>query len=134
MTRQPVNFAHELILACVRLVRRVRASDSDAQLTPTQASALAVIIYVGKIKISDLAEFEHVTKASMSVTVGQLEKLRFVKREQDASDKRVGHLSATRTGKKVFENGQQRHSLTLNNALSKLTELTVEHCNGRRLS
>ncbi len=122
MAHLSVNFASELILACLRLVRRVRASDNAARMTPTQASALAVIIYIGKIKISDLAEYEHVTKASISVTVGQLEKLRFVKRQQNVSDKRVSFLTATPTGKKVFEAGQKRHSSVLFREISKLSD------------
>lgn len=102
------DLADQLVLASIRLVRRLRALDPRPALTRAESSALAVLCQAGESSLGELATHEGVKPPSMTRTVQQLESKGLVRRRQDRIDARAIRLSATAKGRKSFEAGHQR--------------------------
>jgi len=124
--RAAQQVAHRLILASVRLIRRLRAHDTEAKLTGPQASALAVIVHSGGVTLGELAGVEQVGPSAITKVASQLEDARLVAREVDPGDRRVQRLRATAAGKKLLAAGQARHVAPLAGALMAMTADEVE--------
>jgi DNA-binding MarR family transcriptional regulator len=116
------DLAAALMVGAVTLVRRLRAADRFARLTGPQASALGVIIYAGSIRMSQLAEFEEVSRPAITKTVGQLEALGLVVRHPDAEDGRATLVSSSRMGKRLFHEGHVRRTAPLAAAIGGLSD------------
>jgi DNA-binding MarR family transcriptional regulator len=115
------ELAEALTVGAVTLVRRLRAADRGAQLTGPQASALAVIVYAGGIRLSQLAQLEEVSRPAITKTVTQLERLELVSRRKDDGDARASLLSPTYKGKRLFQEGHARRTAPLAAAIAELT-------------
>lgn len=102
------DMADQLVLAGVRLVRTLRALDTRPRLTPTEASALAVLVHGGAMGLGTLAMHEGVRPPSMTRTVGVLEARGYVRRAPDPNDGRGVVLSVTPEGRRVFRAGHRR--------------------------
>jgi DNA-binding MarR family transcriptional regulator len=109
------------VTAAVRLTRRLRAEDRGARLTGPQASALAVVVHAKRIKVSDLATLEQVSRPTISKTVQDLEAAGLVRRQQDAQDGRVSWLEPTRKGEALLAEGQARRIAPLVRQLEGLS-------------
>lgn len=120
MSTPSKTLANDLVLAAIRLTRRLRVEDQNAKMTGPQASALSVIVYSRRIKISDLAAIEQVRRPTMSQLVSELERLNLVAREGDPNDLRVSWVSATRSGQLLLRQGQQRRIAPLAARIDKL--------------
>lgn len=116
------ELANEVVIVSAKLLRWLRAADRAAALSGPQASALAVILHSGRIRMSDLARLEEVSRPSITNTAGQLEGQGLIQREPDEEDGRVSWLRVTKRGRKVFEEGQARRTAPLADALGQLTE------------
>ena len=112
--------ADRTVLTAIRLTRWLRAADPSPNLSGPQASALAVIVHSGRIRMSDLARREEVTRPSITRTATELIGLGLILRDIDAADRRVSWLSATETGRAVLAEGKARRLGPLRSALSAL--------------
>lgn len=115
------DVAFRLITGAVRLTRRLRGEDAGARLTGPQASALAVVVHAGAIRLSDLAALEEVGRPAISKTVAQLEAAGLLRRTPDSTDGRATLLSATLEGLQLFEDGHRRRVAPLATALAGLS-------------
>lgn len=100
--------AHALVMMAVRLPRVLRALDDASTLTPTEASALAVLVHGGAMNIGELARHEDVRPPSMTRTVTQLESKGLVERRPSETDGRAWLVDVTPIGRKLFREGHQR--------------------------
>ena len=89
MSNASKSLANDLVLASVKLTRHLRVADKQARMSGPQASALAVIVYAGRIRVSDLAAMEQVRSPTMVQMVNQLEAQGLAVREGDETDRRV---------------------------------------------
>ena len=83
MSNASKSLANDLVLASVKLTRHLRVADKQARMSGPQASALAVIVYAGRIRVSDLAAMEQVRSPTMVQMVNQLEAQGLAVREGD---------------------------------------------------
>lgn len=114
----PAALASATVNAAVRLVRWLKAADPAPQLTGAQASALAVIVWSGGLRPSDLARIEDVKRPTAARVIGELVGKGLVLREDMARDGRSALLRATEAGHRVLAEGQARRCLPLANALA----------------
>jgi DNA-binding MarR family transcriptional regulator len=87
-----------------------------------QASALAVIVYAGSIRISDLAALEQVRGPTIVQLVNHLEEAGLAERQGDDKDRRVSWVSATLKGKRLLQEGQDRRIAPLAARIEQLSE------------
>jgi len=116
------ELAARLRLAVTRLHRCLR-QQAEGGLTPSQASALAGVGRLGSPTLGALAASESVQPPSMTRIVGSLEKLGYVTRVVDESDRRVIRITITPAGEVML-----RHNRSLKNAFlaDRLLWLDVE--------
>ncbi len=116
------ELADGLVMAAIRLTRTLRAPNRSGKLTEPEISALAVIVYAGKIRAKDLAEYEEVSAAAISVLIKQLEAKEFVRRSKDADDGRALWITATPHGARLLRDGHAKRLAPLVAAISELSE------------
>ena len=112
--------ADRLVLAAVRLTRRLRAEDPAPRLSGPEASALAVVVHAGEIRPSDLARLEEVRRPTIARVIAGLERRGFVRRRADPEDGRVAWITATPEGAAVIAEGQARRIGPLARQLEQL--------------
>lgn len=113
--------ADRLTLTSVRLTRWLRASDPAPRLGGPQASALAVVVHAGRIRMSDLAAFEEVSRPTITRVASELQGRGLITRQADPADGRVGWLTATAAGRRLLAEGQARRVQPLASALESLS-------------
>ena len=94
--------------AAIGLLRRARAADPEAGLTPARLSALSVLVFGGARSLGELAAAEQVTAPTMSRLVSWLEAAGYVTREAESADARVVTVRPTRKAVKALEAGRRR--------------------------
>lgn len=128
--RRPERSLEEVALrlhaAAIHLLRRLRAADVEAGMTPARLSALSVLAFEGPCSLSELAEAEQVSPPSMSRMVGALEEAGLVTRRTDPGDRRAVLLEATAEGRRVLEEGRDRRVGGLAKLLSGLEREELE--------
>lgn len=107
--------------AAVRLTRWLRAMDPRPTLTGAQSSALAVIVYAGKITPSRLAELEEVKRPTIARLLTQLEAMGAIKRTESEQDGRSVTLSATAKGRALIYDGHARRIAPFVEAIKRLS-------------
>jgi DNA-binding MarR family transcriptional regulator len=113
--------------AAIHLLRRVREVDARAMgLSPARASALSVLVFGGPRSLTELAEAEQVTAATMSRLVTALERERLVRRYPDVNDARAIRLEATAKARRILERGRARRLDLLERLLSGATAREIE--------
>ena len=117
----PEILADRLTLSAVRLTRWLRVADPAPRLSGPQASALAVVVHAGRIRMSDLAALEEVSRPTITRVAGELGALGLIDRTVDAQDRRVMWLTATENGRVLLAEGQARRIAPLAEAISQLT-------------
>lgn len=100
--------AIEIHSAAIHLLRYARTADRHTGLTPSRLSALSVVVMAGPKSLTELAEAEHVTAATMSGVVRGLEKLGLVDRKPDPQDGRAVRIVATARGRRLLDEGRDR--------------------------
>ncbi|HVW79343.1 MAG TPA: MarR family transcriptional regulator [Mycobacteriales bacterium] len=85
------------------LSRRLNATARGAGLTTSQLSALGVIARSGPIRISDLAEVEHMNPTMLSRVVAALVEAGLVRRRVDPDDRRAGLVEVTAQGRRTHD-------------------------------
>ncbi|MDX6480096.1 MAG: hypothetical protein QOG85_606 [Gaiellaceae bacterium] len=95
--------------AAIHLLRRARRADETAMhITPARASALSVLVFGGAQTLTDLADAEHVTTATMSKLVSAMEREGLVRREKHATDGRAIRLHPTAKGERILARGREQ--------------------------
>lgn len=112
--------ADRLTLSAVRLTRWLRAADPSPRLSGPQASALAVVVHAGRLRMSDLAAFEEVSRPTITRVAAELRGLGLIVREPDPTDGRVSWLAATDAGRALLAAGQARRIAPLADAVAAL--------------
>jgi DNA-binding MarR family transcriptional regulator len=113
--------------AAIHLLRRVREGDSKAMgLSPARASALSVLVFGGARSLTELAEAEQVTAATMSKLVSALERDGLVRRYPDVNDARAIRIEATAKARRILERGRARRLDLLEQLLSEATDPEIE--------
>ena len=113
--------------AAIHLLRRVREVDAKAMgLSPARASALSVLVFGGPRSLTELAEAEQVTSATMSRLVTALERERLVRRYPDVNDARAIRLEATAKARRILERGRARRLDLLERLFSGATAREIE--------
>ena len=81
-----------------RLARAMNQSAASEDLTPTQASVLAVVVARDRIRLSVLARIEGLNPTMLSRVVGKLDELGLIERSVDEHDQRGIVACATPAG------------------------------------
>jgi DNA-binding MarR family transcriptional regulator len=111
--------AARLRLSATRLARQLR-QQADAGLSPSQLSALSAIEQLGPITLGALADYERVAPPSVTKVVTKLEAAGLVKRQPDATDRRVVRVSTTGEGNALLGRIRQRKTMWLTARLGDL--------------
>jgi DNA-binding MarR family transcriptional regulator len=113
--------------AAIHLLRRVREVDAKAMgISPTRASALSVLVFGGARSLTELAEAEQVTAATMSKLVTALERDGFVRRYPDVNDARAIRLEATAKARRILERGRACRVEALEGLLAGASQAEVD--------
>jgi len=94
------------------------------QLTPDQTKLLLKIDQ-GTMSQRQLAEFMHISEATLSVRMKKLEQLGYVTRETEADDKRKHRLALTKKGQDALEEAIQLFLSYHEEMLSKFTDKDI---------
>ena len=107
--------------AAIHLLRRVRVVDEEMDITPARASALSVLVFGGSQTLTELAQAEQVTTATMSRLVAAMEGEGLVRREPHEEDARSMRLHATAKAKRMLERGRARREQELERLFEQLS-------------
>jgi DNA-binding MarR family transcriptional regulator len=107
--------------AAIHLLRRVREVDEWMEITPARASALSVLVFGGSRTLTELAQAEQVTGATMSRLVTAMEAEGLVRREPHENDARAVRLHATAKARRILEKGRARRTEFLDSLFAGLT-------------
>jgi len=113
--------------AAIHLLRRVREVDTKTMgLSPARASALSVLVFGGARSLTELAEAERVTAATMSRLVAGLEREGLVRRNPDVNDARAIRIESTAKARRILERGRASRLDLLERLLSEATAGEIE--------
>ena len=116
----PAELADRLHSGAIRLLRRLRRSDSDAGLSGPQASALSVLVFGGPMSLKALAAAEQVKPPTMSRLIGDMETAGLATRVRSREDARAVVITATELGRKLLLEARERRLRDLTSALERL--------------
>jgi DNA-binding MarR family transcriptional regulator len=116
-----VEEASGLRVALVRIQRQLRAK-SGADITPSQASALARIEQSGPVRLGSLAELEGTTAATMSRVIDSLADRRLIERVADPLDGRASLIRLSPEGGDLLHELRARNTEALRSALGRLSQ------------
>src|SRR3954447_24674859 len=103
------SVADRLHSVAIHLLRRLRRQDVAMGLTAARASALSVLVFGGRpVTLGALAAAEQVSSPTVTRLIVGMERDRLVRREPDASDRRVVWLHATAKGARLLHAGRRR--------------------------
>jgi len=108
--------------AAIHLLRGVRKEDLRTGVGPARLSALSVLVFVGPMRLTDLARIEQVRAPTMTKVVSGLEAAGLVRRREDPEDARAIRLEATNRGTRLLQKGRQRRVERLATALGPLSD------------
>ena len=105
----------------MRLARRLRQMQDDSlDLTPSQLSAMAVLLNSGDLLMGELAAQEKVKPPSMTRIVNSLEAGGYVARRPDSRDHRQCLVALTDSGREVLLANRRRRDQWLAVRLAEL--------------
>jgi DNA-binding MarR family transcriptional regulator len=100
------NVALELNSLSIHIVRYARQADEALGVPPARLSALSVLVFGGDRTMSDLAQAEQVSLATMSRVVDGLEASGLARRRPNPDDARSWVVQATVKGRRLMEKGR----------------------------
>lgn len=112
--------ADALHSAAIHLLRRVREADDESGLGPARLSALSVLVFGGRRRLTDLARAEQVRPPTMTKVVSGLEAAGLARRRSDPDDARAVLVEATARGRRLLVDGRRRRVSRLSAGLSAL--------------
>ncbi len=113
--------AAELRVALMRAVRRLRAEKSDADLSDSQLSVLALLERAGPSTPREIAAHERVQPPSMTRTLTALLELGLVTRTEHPSDRRQVLIAITEAGATTVRETRRRRDAWLARRLAALS-------------
>jgi DNA-binding MarR family transcriptional regulator len=113
--------AERIHSAAIRLLRRLRKTDSAEGLSGPRSSALSVLVFGGPQTLKDLAAAEQVRAPTMSRLVAEMEAEGLATKTEDKNDKRVIRIAATAKGKALLEAGRERRLEVLTKQVQALS-------------
>jgi DNA-binding MarR family transcriptional regulator len=115
------QIAERVHSAALRLLRRLRKSDTAMGLSGPKSSALSVLVFGGPQTLKDLAAAEQVRAPTMSRLVAELEAEGLATKTEDADDRRALKIAATAKGKALLEAGRERRLEVLTKQVGSLS-------------
>jgi DNA-binding MarR family transcriptional regulator len=100
------------------LLRRLRQTRTDGELTLPESSALTRLDRGGPATASALAKLEQISPQSMGATLGALEAKGLIERRADPGDGRRAVLSVTDAGSRLLRDKRNARTERLAKALS----------------
>ncbi len=100
------------------LLRRLRQTRTDGELTLPESSALTRLDRGGPATASALAKLEQISPQSMGATLGALEAKGLIERRSDPGDGRRAVLSVTDAGSRLLRDKRNARTEQLAKALS----------------
>jgi DNA-binding MarR family transcriptional regulator len=100
------------------LLRRMRQSRPEGELTLPESSALTRLDRGGPATASELARLEQISPQSMGATLGALEARGLIERRADPADGRRAVLSVTGAGQQILKDKRNARTEQLARALS----------------
>src|SRR5919197_1992979 len=98
--------ADRLHSAAIHLLRRVRRSDPQTDVSAAQLSALSVLMG-GPRTLGEMAAAEQVRPPTISTLVAEMERLGLVRRSSDPGDARIARIEMTAKGRRVLAKGRE---------------------------
>jgi DNA-binding MarR family transcriptional regulator len=117
---QPVELASQLRMAVLRLSRRLR-QHAPEDITPSQLSALAVLVREPRLTVSQLADAERVQPPTITRVVDSLVGKGLVTRTTSVTDRRVAYIEPTREGRALVETTRKQRDAYLARHLRALS-------------
>jgi DNA-binding MarR family transcriptional regulator len=112
--------AARLRAVILRLGRSLRSIEVPGGLTPSEFSALAVVVTRGPLRPSELALLEHLNPTMLSRMLARLTQAGVVRREGDQRDGRAFLVAATAKGRRVHQRLRTERAMRLDAALRQL--------------
>ncbi len=106
------ELASQLRFAVMRLSRRLR-QHAPEDITPSQLSALSVIVRDDRLTLSQLAEAERVQPPTITRVVDMLEQKGLAIRVPSEHDRRVAFVESTPSGRALVETIRRRRDAYL---------------------
>jgi DNA-binding MarR family transcriptional regulator len=119
-TRTHAETATRLRTAIARLNRRLR-QQTVGELTLTQWSALVAVETAGRMRIGDLAAYEHVSPPTATRLVASLETEGLIRREVDDEDRRSALISLAEPGRQALAELRRKRTEALAARLASLS-------------
>ncbi len=119
------HVANQLHSVAIHVLRRARATDKEAGLTPERLSLLSILAYAGPKSISELASYEMVSLPAITRIVNYLEDLELVSRDKKSDDGRIVRVTPTKKGLELMEEGRRRRVEHVAHELSSLRRLEL---------
>ena len=104
-----------------KLSRRLDAAGRGSGLTSSQLSVLGVVARSGPLRLSELADIEHVNPTMLSRIVGALVDDGLLRRTPDPDDRRAGLVEVTAQGRKTHDRLRAERGKTLADGLASLS-------------
>lgn len=114
------RLAGEMSHRLARLIIMLRRDTASAGPSRVQLTVLSALAHGGSRRITELAEIEQVTQPSMTVLVSRLERLGWVSRERDRSDRRGVLVALTDAGRTQYDRGTAARAAALARRLQLL--------------
>jgi len=119
------DVANRIHSAAIHLLRRVAAVDAESGLSAARLSALSVIVYAGPLTMTALADAEQVSPATITSTVGGLERAGLVERRREGTDARRVTVGATPAGQELMDESRHRRIAVVRAGLTALPDADV---------
>lgn len=107
--------------------RRLNSTARGADLTTSQLSTLGVVARQGPLRLSELAEIEHMNPTMLSRVVGTLVDAGLLRRTADPDDRRAGLVEVTATGRRTHDRLREQRGRILAEGLAELDDAEREH-------
>lgn len=121
--RTTTDSGSALRLAVLRLSRRLRQeSTGDAEVTPSQMSALTVLSNHGEMTLGELAAIERIAPPSMTRIAARLEEKGYLERRPDDADRRVARVAVTDRGESLLRERRELGDAFVTSRLAGLSD------------
>jgi DNA-binding MarR family transcriptional regulator len=104
----------------IKLARQLNASSTGAGLTPSQASALGLIVARGPLGLGELAELERLNPTMLSRVIGKLHSMGLIDRVRDPADLRSVTVVSSAAGRRVDKQIKARRATAISQWLELL--------------
>jgi len=102
------------------MARRLNSTARGAGLTTSQLSTLGVVAREGPLRLSELAELEHMNPTMLSRVVGTLVDAGLLRRTADPDDRRAGLVEVTANGRRTHDRLRAQRGRILADGLAEL--------------